>query len=644
MKKLLLSTFFVLNLLPVFAQVGIGTTTPDQSSILDLSASNKGFLAPRINLTSTTNASIDGINTNANGLMIYNTNALLPSGNGVGYYFWDGSTWTAMKAASTAGTNWSLAGNTVTATNFLGSTNSQPLIFKVNSTESGKIDPSGSLSLGLSSSATVANATAIGSNAKALTGNGTAIGFSATAQGLNAIALGNGARAKDYDNAIAIGTTSLASGGINGIAIGNTANALKDHDIAIGFNARAKDADATIAIGKNALATAKDNIVVGTGANSNSVNGVAIGTASYAKDYDNTIAIGFTSRASQLNTIAIGANSISQQPNGIAIGNSARSADESAIAMGNGANASAQYSVVIGSATRVGSFGVSIGNDAGKNATGPRSVAIGNNSSSGTRSVSVGQNAATAANDAVAIGNNSNATADNSSALGSSSSATAINATAVGTGVNANQPNTVILGSNANVGIGTSAPQDKLHVSGGTLRITDGTQGAGKVLTSDANGSATWQAPANQYTEAYGEMFGNNDGGLNVTGDYTRSLNASSVLKNVLHSTTEYYLQTTIAGNYEISYAISMLANDATVRTFDFYVEKAPNNNTYTKINQSSNQTMHSATGQRVTTSKTFLVNLNANDRVRLRYTVGAGNTSFPANTCNLSIRRLGDN
>ncbi|WP_028374790.1 hypothetical protein [Leeuwenhoekiella sp. MAR_2009_132] len=560
MKKLLLSTFFVLNLLPVFAQVGIGTTTPDQSSILDLSASNKGFLAPRINLTSTTNASIDGINANANGLMIYNTNASLTGGNGVGYYFWDGSTWTAMKAASTAGTNWSLTGNTVTATDFLGSTNSQPLIFKVNSTESGKIDPSGSLSLGLSSSATVANATAIGSNAKALTSNATAIGFSATAQSLNAIAIGNGAKAKDFDNTIAIGTNASASGGINGIAIGN-------------------------------------------GAITNVVSGIAIGTGAYAKDYDNTIAIGRSSRASKDFTIAIG----------------------------DGAQTNATGSIVIGSnAAKVGNYGVSIGTAAGSSSSGDRAISIGAGTSTGLRAVAIGNSALATGTESVSLGNNAKGSADN--------------ATAIGANAIANQANTVILGSNANVGIGTSAPKDKLHVNDGKLRITDGTQGAGKVLTSDANGSATWQAPANQYTEAYGEMFGNNDGGVNVTGDYTRSLNASSVLKNVLHSTTEYYLQTTIAGNYEISYAISMLANDATARTFDFYVEKAPNNNTYTKINQSSNQTMHLANGQRVTTSKTFLVYLDANDRVRLRYTVGAGSTSFPANTCNLSIRRIGDN
>ncbi|MFN4233396.1 MAG: hypothetical protein ACK4IK_01175 [Bacteroidia bacterium] len=51
--------------------------------------------------------------------------------------------------------------------------------------------------------------------------------------------------------------------------------------------------------------------------------------------------------------------------------------------------------------------------------------------------------------------------------------------------------------SNGNVGIGTTSPTTKLHVenaSSPALRIVDGTQAAGRVLTSDANGNATWAA------------------------------------------------------------------------------------------------------------------------------------------------------
>lgn len=48
---------------------------------------------------------------------------------------------------------------------------------------------------------------------------------------------------------------------------------------------------------------------------------------------------------------------------------------------------------------------------------------------------------------------------------------------------------------NGNVGIGTNTPGAKLEVNG-QLKITGGTPGANKVLTSDANGLATWENAA----------------------------------------------------------------------------------------------------------------------------------------------------
>jgi hypothetical protein len=45
---------------------------------------------------------------------------------------------------------------------------------------------------------------------------------------------------------------------------------------------------------------------------------------------------------------------------------------------------------------------------------------------------------------------------------------------------------------NGNVGIGTASPTTKLHVAG-SFRLVDGNQSNGKVLTTDANGVATWQ-------------------------------------------------------------------------------------------------------------------------------------------------------
>jgi hypothetical protein len=56
-----------------------------------------------------------------------------------------------------------------------------------------------------------------------------------------------------------------------------------------------------------------------------------------------------------------------------------------------------------------------------------------------------------------------------------------------------------------NVGIGTSAPAAKLDVIG-SVKITDGTQGAGKVLTSDAAGNASWQSASASGGGAFSNM------------------------------------------------------------------------------------------------------------------------------------------
>ncbi|MGB1296248.1 MAG: hypothetical protein ACPG6V_12295 [Flavobacteriales bacterium] len=52
----------------VYSQIGIGTTTPHASSILEVNSTSKGFLPPRL-----TSVNRDNINNPAEGLMIYNT-------------------------------------------------------------------------------------------------------------------------------------------------------------------------------------------------------------------------------------------------------------------------------------------------------------------------------------------------------------------------------------------------------------------------------------------------------------------------------------------------------------------------------------------------------------------------------------------
>ncbi|MGV4415192.1 hypothetical protein [Chryseobacterium sp. T1] len=68
-----------------------------------------------------------------------------------------------------------------------------------------------------------------------------------------------------------------------------------------------------------------------------------------------------------------------------------------------------------------------------------------------------------------------------------------------GTPTAAQQANDFLVTSTGSVGIGTTSPTAKLEINNGTtvgaIKIVDGTQGTGKVLTSDNNGVGSWAAP-----------------------------------------------------------------------------------------------------------------------------------------------------
>ena len=75
-----------------------------------------------------------------------------------------------------------------------------------------------------------------------------------------------------------------------------------------------------------------------------------------------------------------------------------------------------------------------------------------------------------------------------------------------------------------NVGIGKSDPTAKLEVNG-TMKITDGTQGIGKVLTSDADGLVSWATPLALTLPYTGTLTStqtlfaiSNDGGNSISG------------------------------------------------------------------------------------------------------------------------------
>lgn len=91
--KSFIIAFVGLSVQTLFAQVGIGTTTPSNSSQLEISSSARGLLIPRVALTSLTSAS--PVTSPATSLMVFNTASAGTYPNNVtpGHYYWNGTAW-----------------------------------------------------------------------------------------------------------------------------------------------------------------------------------------------------------------------------------------------------------------------------------------------------------------------------------------------------------------------------------------------------------------------------------------------------------------------------------------------------------------------------------------------------------------------
>lgn len=380
-KHLLTPLFIAFNFFIVSAQVGIGTTNPDSSSMLDINSSTSGLLIPRVNLTSISD--VTTIPNPAFSLLVFNrsnSNGLVPS-----FYYWD-SQW---KLLGSNTDEWNLSGNSIASGKFLGTTNNQDLVFKVNNVNRAKFDTDRSMTFGLGS-----------------------------------------------------------------------------------------------------------NITPG-------------------------------------------------------VGNSA--------VIGNESNVSSPYSFVLGYQSNV----------SGKAAT--------------------------------AIGYQSTVSADNATAIGYQATAT--------------QSNSIILGnsadSNNKIGIGTNAPDERLHVAG-SIKIVDGTQANNYVLTSDANGKASWKDVSTISTKTYGEKFRTTS--VNLASGNTVSFGSNGPSNGVtLNANNITVLR---AGVYRVSYNV-VLERGVNNGSHKFYLEKNGSQISGSTVTTTGNN------GFFMTVTKTALVNLNANDSVSIKYVSG---------------------
>ena len=125
---LLATGFFAVS---VYAQnIGIGTTTPDASAALDIKSTTKGLLIPALSF-----AQRNAIPAPATGLLVFQTD------NTPGFYYYTGSGWSAI-AGSGAAQSWNINGNSGSnpLTHFIGTTDLQPLRFRIQNVNAGIID------------------------------------------------------------------------------------------------------------------------------------------------------------------------------------------------------------------------------------------------------------------------------------------------------------------------------------------------------------------------------------------------------------------------------------------------------------------------------------------------------------------------
>ena len=117
--------------------------------------------------------------------------------------------------------------------------------------------------------------------------------------------------------------------------------------------------------------------------------------------------------------------------------------------------------------------------------------------------------------------------------------------------------------NSGNIGLGTATPGARLDVQG-TVKIADGTQGVGKVLTSDAAGNASWKSsPA-------AIAFGSLNMSSVLVGTSPTTLGTSSMVFTKQYAATEVEVML-----YSNGYSGSF-AGGATYVYFEIYIDGAP--------------------------------------------------------------------
>jgi len=138
----LIIAFISLNAEVIYSQVGVHTDFPDASSAMDISASNKGLLIPRVTLSENLDDP-SPVSSPAVGLLVFNSG----SNQEMGFYYWDGSLWVPLAGGGGGGDGWLLTGNSGTevGTNFIGTTDGEDLAIYTNAAERMRVVSNGQI-------------------------------------------------------------------------------------------------------------------------------------------------------------------------------------------------------------------------------------------------------------------------------------------------------------------------------------------------------------------------------------------------------------------------------------------------------------------------------------------------------------------
>ncbi|HTX87656.1 MAG TPA: hypothetical protein VMC08_01615, partial [Bacteroidales bacterium] len=365
MKKMLLLLGVLFTFCtPAFSQVGVGTETPDPSSMLDVSSSAKGMLIPRMTLIER-----DNISEPATGLLVFQTDGV------AGFYYNRGTPGTpdwAMVGGS--GASWLMAGNPAvnSYTSFVGTLDDSILTFRIRNLHSGLIDSAyeltglgyrslgkkigaantalgfkalNSLTGGYSNTALgsramqnsynpviptmVTNNTAVGFQAlqNAMNGDNTALGESAarnTQYGTQNVSVGNSAL---WTNINGSGNTAVGYQSMHGNTASNNtgfgawtlhSNGTGNQNTALGYEAMYLNTTGhnDVALGIQCLYNnnGNDNTAVGHNAlfgNTAGNENTAVGGNAFQSDgYNNSTAIGYNAQVSDDNQVRLGDGNI----------------------------------------------------------------------------------------------------------------------------------------------------------------------------------------------------------------------------------------------------------------------------------------------------------------------------------------------